>query len=69
LVATVRGRRGGCRLARPAGEISIGDVVRVMESSHKASGDQHDKVAEEAFEKAWGAMWKAMDAVTLAAAG
>lgn len=30
-VETVRGRRGGLRLAKPAGEIGLGDVVRSTE--------------------------------------
>jgi len=30
-IAAVRGRHGGVRLARPASEIRIGDVVRAME--------------------------------------
>ena len=32
-VETIRGRNGGIRLARPAGEISIGAVVRATESN------------------------------------
>lgn len=33
IVTTTRGRAGGIRLARPAGEITVGEVVRVAEDS------------------------------------
>jgi Rrf2 family protein len=33
-VKTTRGRRGGLRLARPASEIRIGDVLRLTEETH-----------------------------------
>lgn len=31
-VETIRGRQGGVRLARPAGQITLGEVVRALES-------------------------------------
>jgi Rrf2 family protein len=33
-VKTLRGRKGGLRLARPASEIRIGDIVRLTEETH-----------------------------------
>jgi len=33
-VKTMRGRRGGLRLARPASEIRLGDLVRLTEETH-----------------------------------
>jgi Rrf2 family protein len=33
-VTTMRGRRGGMRLARPASEIRIGDIIRLTEETH-----------------------------------
>src|SRR6218665_416066 len=37
LLETVRGRRGGVRLARPADEINLGDVLRLTEESFALS--------------------------------
>lgn len=33
LIVAVRGRHGGVRLARPANEIRVGDIVRAMETT------------------------------------
>jgi Rrf2 family protein len=56
LVASTRGPKGGYRLARPASEISFGDVVRVMEGPialvscasvnfYRPCGDCHDEAS------------------------
>jgi len=36
LLTAMRGRNGGVKLARPAGEIRVGDVVRAMETTEIA---------------------------------
>jgi Rrf2 family iron-responsive transcriptional regulator len=46
LVETVRGRNGGVRLAKPATDISLFDVVRVTEDSFAMAECFEDGVAE-----------------------
>ena len=44
-VHSVRGRHGGFRLARPASQIRIGDIVRLTEETHiqaECFGQLHD---------------------------
>ena len=43
LLEAVRGRNGGVRLARPAGEIRIGDVVRASEVTRVEIEDDEDR--------------------------
>jgi Rrf2 family transcriptional regulator, nitric oxide-sensitive transcriptional repressor len=76
-VETVRGRNGGLRLARPASEIVIGDVVRKMEQDmvlvqcFDDEGASHCRilsacVLKGAFAKALQAFLDVLDQYTLA---
>lgn len=74
-VATVRGQRGGLRLARPAGEINIGTVVRRSEAdldlmpcfgTQGACMIQPDCVLASAVDQALRAFLATLDRYTLA---
>lgn len=73
LVASKRGPRGGYQLARPTGEIKLGDIVRALEgplalgaSEDAAEGDATSKqVTEEAFEEVSERIEAAFDAITV----
>ncbi len=73
-IQAVRGRHGGVRLARPASEIRIGDVVRAMEilnleienDESERSGTQGQLAAlDELFDNALGAFISVLDEHTL----
>ena len=51
LVVSIRGAGGGYRLARPAGEISVGDILRALEGNLEAvacDGLKSDRGCEDA---------------------
>ena len=66
LVKSFRGMRGGYLLARPAKKISLGDIVRAVDDLYAASGDPEDVGIEKTFELVQAAMWRKLDAVSLA---
>jgi Rrf2 family protein len=75
LVTSVRGPKGGHRLARPPEEITMGEIVAVMEDGKcLVECLQHDEVCERAdtcptrpvWRAAAAAMFGALNAVTLA---
>ncbi|WP_072396764.1 Rrf2 family transcriptional regulator [Hyphomicrobium sp. CS1GBMeth3] len=74
-IRAVRGRHGGVRLARPASEIRIGDVVRAMEilnleverEESQRAGVQGSQLAalDQLFDDALGAFISVLDEHTL----
>jgi len=66
LARSVRGRFGGYTLAKPAKEISIGQIVRCLGVPYMASEDPKDGPLESAVEEALAAAWTALDRMTLA---
>lgn len=54
MVKSVRGTRGGLTLARPAGDIRVGDVPKVIETTRVGRGADHEllsHVLDEARQK------------------
>jgi Rrf2 family iron-responsive transcriptional regulator len=76
LIATVRGRNGGVRLARPAAEITLFDVVRVTEESFAMAECFENDAADcplidscalnAALRKALGAFFDVLESYTIA---
>ena len=65
LAESRRGVHGGYVLARPAGEVTLGDIVRAVDDSYVPSKDPRDEAIEEAVGQGWAEMWSALDAVSL----
>lgn len=75
LVETVRGRNGGVRLGRPAGEITLFDVVRATEESFAMAECFENDAADcplidscglnEALRKALGAFFEVLQGYTI----
>jgi Rrf2 family protein len=69
-IASMRGRNGGVRLARPASAIRIGDVVRATEVTHMevegATGALRDRGVNRVLDDALGAFIEVLDQHTIA---
>jgi len=58
IVASQRGAEGGYRLARPAGEITVADVIRVVEGPiASVRGERPDEVEYEGSARALKDVW------------
>ena len=68
LAKSIRGMRGGYLLDRPADEISIGDIVRVVDDPYEASEDPRDAAIETGIGGVQAAIWGVLDEVSLAEA-
>lgn len=72
-IASQRGRSGGVSLARPAGEINVGDVVRALEPNMRLADCAHcelrfDCTTSGVLAKALAAFLDVLDKTTLAEA-
>jgi Rrf2 family cysteine metabolism transcriptional repressor len=65
LVKSMRGVHGGYVLARPAREITIGEIVQRIDGPRRVSEDVRDRPFEAAFEQIQVAAWGVLDALTL----
>ena len=75
MVASKRGAAGGHQLSRPADEITLGDIVRIMEGSVELSAclsdpglcdRTEDCLTRAAWQRATDAMLRELDTITLA---
>jgi Rrf2 family protein len=70
MLASMRGRNGGVKLARPATAIRIGDVVRATEVTHMevegATGAGRDRSVNRVLDDALGAFIEVLDQHTIA---
>lgn len=76
IVKSIRGTEGGFALAKPASEISIGAVVRILEgvpfedtcsrfNQRTSCGHMHDCSIRPIWQRVSSALWDTMDRITL----
>jgi Rrf2 family protein len=67
IVASRRGGHGGYWLARPAGEITVADVIRTLDGAGSVAGDPLDDHVAPVWRSISQATMTAAEAITLAA--
>jgi Rrf2 family cysteine metabolism transcriptional repressor len=65
-IRSIRGCLGGYTLARPTDEITIGEIVRYLDTPYVPSKDPEDRPLTLVFEQVLLAVWGTLDQMTLA---
>jgi len=63
---STRGVLGGYTLARPADEITVGEIVRCLDAPYLPPKKPEDQALPRAFEQVLLATWQTLDRMTLA---
>ena len=61
IVRSVRGKDGGYMLARPAAEITMGDIIRSFHGPMLETSDAQNPDSPTALKNAWGSIQKAFE--------
>jgi len=65
LIVSGRGRKGGYMLARPSKKITVGEVVRCLDTPYESSDKADDYALESVLEGVQTAIWKVLDRTKL----
>ncbi len=65
LIVSGRGRKGGYMLARPSKKITVGEIVRCLDTPYEPSDKPDDHALETVLEGVQTAIWKVLDRTKL----
>jgi len=65
LIVSGRGRKGGYMLARPSKKITVGEIVRCLDTPYQPSDKPDDYALETVLEGVQTAIWKVLDRTKL----
>jgi len=65
LIVSGRGRKGGYMLARPAKKITVGEIIRCLDTPYEPSDQPDDRALEAVLEGVQATIWKVVDRTKL----